>query len=83
MTRRSWSASRRTQRESRTIALLQLVTAIAWWLFALHEGRRTWSVVVAVLWTLSTIRSLLSWWLWRPQSTTPINPHDSALDTDG
>jgi len=77
MSKKPWQ---RTRSELRTIALLQTAAAIAWWLLVLYDGPRRWFIVVAVLWTLVAIRSVVSWRRWRPLQTAPDDHHDAAPD---
>lgn len=68
---------RATRSELRIITLLQLSATAGWWLLAFYGGRNTWFLLVAILWTLVAVRSLVSWRLWRPQPWPPAEPSES------
>ncbi|ABS03987.1 hypothetical protein Krad_2512 [Kineococcus radiotolerans SRS30216 = ATCC BAA-149] len=54
--------------------MLQLAAAAGCWPLAFYQGRNTWFLLVAILWTLVATRSLVSWRLWRPQPWPPVEP---------
>lgn len=77
VSQRSWLMVRARRSELRTIAVLQLIAAAGWWLLAFYPDRNDWFLLVAILWTLVAVRSLVSWRLWRPQPWPPAEPFGS------
>jgi hypothetical protein len=72
--RRSWLMVRARRSGLRTIAVLQVTAAAGWWLLTFYPGRNAWFLLVAILWTLVAVRTLVSWRLWRPQPWPPGEP---------
>lgn len=79
VSQRSWLMVRARRSELRIIAVLQLVAAAGWWLLAFYPDRNDWFLLVAILWTLVALRSLVSWRMWRPQPWPPDEPSRTEL----
>lgn len=60
MARRPWRSAPTDRREARSTALLQLAATTGWWFLA-ARGTSSWFVAPALLWTVVTVRSVVSW----------------------